>query len=173
MLDVLVEHLEEIGFLWTRRQSMIQSPNHRIGDLSEIDGRIEAHLNGLNVGGANGIELARPLLTEEDSEVVFAASACLLRIGAGKEIIRSLPDIPLPALDGVSDALCFLPIPSLMTELKAAIPTSNLAVASMIAVVLSCAGETEAAESRLDEFQNADDPAVRRRSMQILAWLGD
>ena len=52
--EVVSQHAEEASFLWLLRHGAVSQPHYSIADLSKLDNRVEAHLDGLR------IELAPP-----------------------------------------------------------------------------------------------------------------
>jgi uncharacterized protein (TIGR02270 family) len=72
--EVVVEqHAEEASFLWTIRDRAVHLPNYSLKDLSGLDERVEAHLDGLRVAGQFGWQLCEQSLDKEESGRVFAA----------------------------------------------------------------------------------------------------
>ena len=46
---IIEQHAEEAAFLWTTRDRAVHSPNYSLKDLSGLEERVEAHLDGLRV----------------------------------------------------------------------------------------------------------------------------
>ena len=46
---VIAQHAEESAMLWIHRGVALTSPNYSLPDLAKLDGRVEAHLDGLRV----------------------------------------------------------------------------------------------------------------------------
>lgn len=67
-------HAEEISFLWTLRQRVSGRPDFTLGETSELDERIEAHLDGLRIAGEAGWQSCEEQLAAEKSGEVFAAT---------------------------------------------------------------------------------------------------
>ncbi|MCA9139367.1 MAG: hypothetical protein KDB00_21480, partial [Planctomycetales bacterium] len=103
ILDILTEHLEEIEFLWSQRTEAIRSPDYSVRELLELDDRIDAHLQGLLVGGEHCVEFAVPLLQEGDRFMAFAGAWCLAQIRVFEPILDQINECNL---DGVVEALC-------------------------------------------------------------------
>jgi uncharacterized protein (TIGR02270 family) len=49
--QVVAQHAEEAAFLWTLRARATSQPNYSLRDLFALDERVEAHLDGLRLGG--------------------------------------------------------------------------------------------------------------------------
>ncbi|WP_435635755.1 TIGR02270 family protein [Pseudomonas solani] len=98
VLRVLDQHAEEAGFLAGLRDYAVRAPHYDLKHLRTLDGRIEAHLDGLLIAGLKGLDLLlkglHPLATGE----VFAATALAFMAGNGPalstlaEHLRKAPD---------------------------------------------------------------------------------
>nr|WP_225937355.1 TIGR02270 family protein [Myxococcus sp. RHSTA-1-4] len=66
-------HAGEAAFLWTRRARAVEAPNYRLKDLVQLDGRLEAHLDGLRTAGEKGWEKCVSALDVPGPGEVFAA----------------------------------------------------------------------------------------------------
>lgn len=83
--DVIEQHWEEAGLLWAQRAAAGGKASFSLRDLSDLDERVEAHLDGLRVAGEEGWKLClRSAVWEEPGEA-FAAGALAL---AGPEDSR-------------------------------------------------------------------------------------
>lgn len=71
--DVLEEHLEEMAFLWIQRRKLLFSTDVPLRRLPGHDERIDAHCDGLVVGGRESVEVALKRLDEEEDPWVCAA----------------------------------------------------------------------------------------------------
>lgn len=109
--DVLHEHLEEVAHLAIQWRKLLFSPEVPLRRLRSHAGRIEAHFDGLRVGGPASISMVREKLVADDPWVVHAAAwvwmemsqpdvASLFEqlqntppelLGAWKETFRKLP----------------------------------------------------------------------------------
>lgn len=56
--NVLSRHAEEAAFLWLLRDRAVERPQYTPREIRELDGRVEAHLDGLRVAGGDGIDRA-------------------------------------------------------------------------------------------------------------------
>jgi hypothetical protein len=52
--EVVTQHAEEASFLWLLRHAAVSQPHYSLADLSKLDNRVEAHLDGLRVAGESG-----------------------------------------------------------------------------------------------------------------------
>jgi uncharacterized protein (TIGR02270 family) len=72
---VLSRHAEEAAFLWLLRDRAVARPQYTLSTLTELDQRVEAHLDGLRVAGEFGARLAHKQFQEfpEPGEAFTAA----------------------------------------------------------------------------------------------------
>jgi len=52
--NVVLQHAEEAAFLWLLRHAAVAAPHYSLADLGKLDGRVEAHLDGLRIAGPDG-----------------------------------------------------------------------------------------------------------------------
>jgi uncharacterized protein (TIGR02270 family) len=76
------EHAAEAAFLWSRRDLAALDARYAARDLAALDERVEAHVDGLRLGGALGIEVSLAAL-ESDPEAGAAFTAMLLAVERG------------------------------------------------------------------------------------------
>jgi uncharacterized protein (TIGR02270 family) len=69
--DVIEQHWEEAGMLWLRRCSAVSRPSFGLRSLSDLDERLEAHLDGLRIAGKEGWELCLRTAAWEDAGEAF------------------------------------------------------------------------------------------------------
>jgi uncharacterized protein (TIGR02270 family) len=87
IIEVVVEqHAEEAAFLWTARDRAVYSPNYSLKDLSALDERVEAHLDGLRVAEQFGWQLCDQALDNEEPGTVFAAAVLAFDSGVAWRI---------------------------------------------------------------------------------------
>jgi uncharacterized protein (TIGR02270 family) len=87
---VVEQHAEEAAFLWTTRERALRSTNYSLKDLSDLDERVEAHLDGLRVAGQFGWQLCEQALDKEEPGRVFAAGVLAFDSGEIGQICRVL-----------------------------------------------------------------------------------
>ena len=59
---VIDQHAEETAFLWLLRDAAVSAPHYTLKDLAELEGRVEAHLDGLRIAGDPGWEVCERAL---------------------------------------------------------------------------------------------------------------
>jgi len=173
--SILEEHFEELQMLWELRESALRDPDYLAEDIPELDERIEAHVDGLVLGGENALPILEEGLGGDEPPVPFAAGYVMLRIGQ-QELADKLMDAFLEAqegqLDGLRQALCHGSIGLVVDRLKSAYETGPTEVAAAAAEVFAFHGQLRREPSRLAEFFAHEDPGVRRAAWRITAMIG-
>ncbi|NJO37924.1 MAG: hypothetical protein HC871_10315, partial [Rhizobiales bacterium] len=76
---IVEQHAEEAAFLWLLRDKAVDAPHYTRDDLSRLDERVEAHLDGLRVAGEDGWEIMRAeMAAHPEMGEVFAAGVLAL-----------------------------------------------------------------------------------------------
>ena len=83
---IVSQHAEEAAFLWLLRSNAVSAPHYSLKDLAKLDGRVEAHLDGLRVAGEPGWELCKAGLGNGENGEVFAASVMAFESGVESRI---------------------------------------------------------------------------------------
>ena len=97
--EIVSQHAEEAAFLWLLRSNAVSAPHYSLKDLAKLDGRVEAHLDGLRVAGEPGWELCKAGLGNEENGEVFAASVMAFesgiesRIQAVLDVVQKKPEL--------------------------------------------------------------------------------
>src|SRR5262245_57259505 len=72
--QIFEEHARQAAFLWLLRDRAARNPRYDLTDLTKLDGRVEAHLDGLRLAGDAGFEACVALLAEPEGGEVFGAA---------------------------------------------------------------------------------------------------
>lgn len=111
--DILIEHLEEADFLLGLRQEALRSPDFDLTALAQLERRLDAHLDGLVVGGERTLYELSPELSADDPWRVAAMAAALLALNdddARRQVLALVPDDGTHASPGIAEALRYLPL---------------------------------------------------------------
>ncbi|WP_158487424.1 TIGR02270 family protein [Pragia fontium] len=76
--DVVEQHIEEASFQWLQHMNAVSRPDYSLADIVELDGYIEANLEGIYLGNETAWEICEPLL-EDDIEYLFPATILAFR----------------------------------------------------------------------------------------------
>jgi len=80
MPPILALHVEEITFLWHQRERLVEPSRVTLTDLSHMDNRILAHLDGLRVAVDGGWHPSTAPLEGDDPGAVFAVTVPALEM---------------------------------------------------------------------------------------------
>jgi uncharacterized protein (TIGR02270 family) len=105
MLDILVEHLEELDFLWEQRERVLFAPDWTLQELAELEERAEAHLDGLRIGAGHSADIARPALAGEEKGAAAAAAMTLMALGAQELEEGTVTALAVAASDAARDGI--------------------------------------------------------------------
>lgn len=72
--ELYEEYAEEASFLYEQRQAAVRSPDYTLEELLELDERIEAHIDGLRIGGDAGWQIVKEQLALEEAGEVFTGA---------------------------------------------------------------------------------------------------
>jgi len=107
-LSLYAEHLEDVSFLYDLRNALLADLEVPWARLHAFEERIEAHIDGLMVGGEPALELCRSRLEDGDAGELYAAVCVFCRSKASsllEEVWRKL-DFSEPArVRAVTEAL--------------------------------------------------------------------
>jgi len=68
--DSLAQHVDDSAFLWHLRQLAVDAPQYALADIVRLDGRVDAHIDGLRVAGdAAWPVIARSFSFEQGYEI--------------------------------------------------------------------------------------------------------
>ncbi len=79
--DIISRHAEEAAFLWLLRDRAVRASQYSLADLVNLDGRIEAHIDGLRIARDSGWEMCKEQLVFRGPGEVFAAGVLALERG--------------------------------------------------------------------------------------------
>jgi uncharacterized protein (TIGR02270 family) len=71
---IISQHAEEASFLWGLRDAAVKEPHYNLMDLKDLEERIDAHLDGLHIAGADVWQFCEAGLQHKDSGEVFTAA---------------------------------------------------------------------------------------------------
>jgi len=83
---IIDQHFEEASFLWSQRDAAVTDPHYDLQDLSRLDERVEAHIDGLRVAGDPGWALCEAALAEDEPGTVFTGTVIAFESGDAQRI---------------------------------------------------------------------------------------
>jgi hypothetical protein len=174
IVEILERHFEELVFLCDLCAEAVRSPYYVIGDLADLDRRIEAHMDGLLVGREATLAVIEEGLAGGEPPVVFAAAWVLLRMrteAAAEHLWDALIQAEAEPSAGFRAALCRGPIDMIRDRLKEAVLSAPAAVAVVAAEALAAQHRLDPKTDRLSDWFENENSEVRRAAWRIAALL--
>lgn len=171
--DILEEHLEEMGFLWMQRRRLLFSPDVPLRRLPRHDERIEAHADGLAIGGATSVEVAFERLEDENPWIAASALRTWLVLGApdSATVLARFDEMPPALVPAWREALRWCDADTVARVFAparaAALPPAPLAVAIEALAWHGLLPDAAAAHAARHEAAG-----VRAAIARVLAWPG-
>jgi uncharacterized protein (TIGR02270 family) len=175
--DLLDTNLEELGFLWGRWRAALRDPDYTVIAVAQLEERIRAHLQGVQVPGDLALPRLVELLGDDDADLAFAAAYVLLH--------RDEPELAeqvLGAFEAAEDeevfralasALAYAPLRRAVLERLRALLSARPALrATAAAEVLAFHGALNLTGEQLRWFLEHDDPTARLAGWRLAALLG-
>lgn len=81
IMTMVDQHAEEAGFLVVLRDHAVRAPHYDQDDLSNLDGRIDAHLDGLRIAGQTCLDMLLEQLAPHTTDEVFSAAVLAFESG--------------------------------------------------------------------------------------------
>jgi hypothetical protein len=171
---LLAKHFEELEFLLSQRAIALESSAHRLENLYDLEERIDAHLDGLILGGDDALPLLREAIGGDEPGPVSAAALALLWLdqpSAAPLVIETLEASATPKAQAIGRALCHGPIDKVRTDLQRIATSGEPAPAAAAAEALAYRKDLKLDESRLAALAGSYDPQVRAATWRIAALL--
>ena len=165
-------HCDECSFLWLLRAAAVAAPHYSLKDLTKLDNRIEAHLDGLRIAGDEGWKLVVEELGWKEAGEFFVAA--LLAFESNKpdrieKVLAAVAGAP-DGIPGVASALGWLSIeqarPHIVRLLTDADPVRRLIGLSASAIHRHQPG------AALGKALIDPDPPLRARGLKAAGELG-
>ncbi|MDF1553076.1 MAG: TIGR02270 family protein [Deferrisomatales bacterium] len=170
--DIVEQHPEEAAFLWLLRRSAVAATNYDLGDLTELDERIDAHLDALRVVGDEGWRACLDALDFEEPGEVFAAGVGAFESGK-EDRIRTVIEMASSSGElrkGLASALGWLPAEISPPHIRALLASGDPKECTV--GMSACAVNRTDPGGVLATFLGADDPALRARALRAVGELG-
>lgn len=119
--DVIEQHIEEVSFQWLQHVSAVSRPDYTLQDLTELDGYIDANLEGIYLGNEVTWEVCESLL-DEDEEYIFPATILALRRNNPlwqKHVLETVNDDNVKSFIGALGWLTYSEVAPFLFELMA------------------------------------------------------
>lgn len=87
--NIVYQHAENATFLWMLRMNAVDQSHYNFKDLIELDGRVEANIDGLRVAGNSAFEHLLELRKADDAGAIFATAVLATEQG-NTDILQGL-----------------------------------------------------------------------------------
>ncbi len=170
---ILDQHARDAAFLWTQRDAAARAPSHDFDALAAVDERVEAHLDGLRIGGDVAWDLCLRALDRARAGEVFAASAIAVErrdfrgFAEALDVVASEP----PLARGVVSALGWAARESAEPFVRPLLVRANVAALRGVGIAASAAHRRDPGPPLHDAVVD-DDPALRARALEAVGELG-
>ncbi len=177
LLDILTEHKEEFHFLWAQRGQALKSAQYKAYKLADLEERIEAHVEGLLLGGEHVAPLLRDQLAAADPVEAFCAAYVLLRTNQPEireEVLAALLKAKGGQLAGLCQAFCQVPIAPVLPRMRQVLSGSPaplpVEVTAAVAEVLGFHGRLEIRTQQMDAFLKHPEAPLRRAGWRVARY---
>jgi uncharacterized protein (TIGR02270 family) len=170
--EVVSQHAEEASFLWLLRHAAVSRPHYSLADLSKLDNRVEAHLDGLRIAGESGWKLVQETLPFEESSDLFAAGSLAFESGNRhwidfvQESAAKKPEV----ISGVVSALGWLAYEHAQPHIKTLF-SSHLPILRAVGIAASAIQRVDPGMI-LSEAIGDSDASLRARALRAVGELG-
>lgn len=172
MQVVAEKHFEALQLLWELRLDAVRDSEYLLGDLRQLDQRIENHVDGLVLSREYSLPIIAGGLTGSDRASVFAAVFTYLRIlddSLLEPVFDGLANAEEEALEGFGDGFAYGPITYAEKKLIELLDQESSGIASVAAYALAFHNKLPPSVPRLAEFVTDELDSVRRRGWQIIS----
>jgi uncharacterized protein (TIGR02270 family) len=173
--ELIVQHYEELQFLWGQRESALRSPRYTMREFSALEQRIEAHIEGMLVAGVDLIQFVEEGLTSDDPATTFAAAYSLLRLEnetATLAVIQAFSAAPGKQMYGLRQALSHAQLEQILPAVPFLFFSSTSTTVAAAADVLACHGALPPPGLTIEHLLQDEDSAVRQTGWQVVANSG-
>jgi uncharacterized protein (TIGR02270 family) len=173
-ISLLERHLHEASFAFSQRELCAAAPHHDARSLGELDANLEAHLDGLRLGGDAAWEICRAALPDGDAGVTFAAAELALSRGELRRFaeVLAIASVDAALAEGVRGALAWVPVERARPALERLLSPDVPPAAQRIGLG-ACADRRLDPKDALDRCLRAEDRALRASALVAAGVLGD
>jgi uncharacterized protein (TIGR02270 family) len=168
---IAVQHAEDASFLWLLRTAATVMPHYSLDELAELDGRLEAHLDGLRIAYDAGWDPFDETLTLADPGEVFVAS--VLSFERDNSLLARLSEAAArePELSrGLISAMGWLPAEQALDHVRALTKSAAHAERRM-GVAAAVIQRLDLGRTLVDALDDSDSE-LRARALRAVGELG-
>jgi len=171
--EIIDQHAEEAAFLWLLRDAAVSAPHYLLADLARLDGRAEAHIDGLRVACEPGWEIAKTALIEIGEPGEAFAAGVLAFESSEPEKTQQVIEVGTATLEasrGLISALGWLPYEQASRHIRALLAADEPAL-KQLGIAASAIHRRNPGPALLAAFA-PDDPRLRARALRAIGELG-
>jgi uncharacterized protein (TIGR02270 family) len=171
--QIYEEHARQAAFLWLLRDRAVVDPAYGLASLADLDDRLEAHLDGLRLGGDGGFAACRDLLADPEGGEVFGAAVVaidrwdLRGLASVLDVGGEAPDLAR----GLASALGWTSFAK-VEQLLPGLLSSEVPPALHWLGIVACAAHRRDPGTALGYAVLSKDQAVRIRALRAVGELG-
>jgi len=172
ILFLVERHFEEAVFLWRQRSAAVHAPHFDLRALTDLDERLEAHLDGLRVAGESGWDIVKQARGGKEPGEVFVGASLAFDAGDKRRI-----DFVLDALvehregvRGIVSALGWLPREQVQRHIHAFLASST-PMLRQVGITASAIRRNDPGQALLDVLHDTD-LLLKARSLRAVGELG-
>jgi len=171
--EIAGQFAEEAAILWVVRDAAVRAPHFSLSNLADLDGRLEAQLDGLRIAGIAGWRCCRKGLAEPEGGEVFAAAVLACRRGDTTRIGRVLEVAVGSAGNarGFASALGWLPPGRTEGTIKTLLKAESLAL-RRIGLAAAAILRKNPGSAVLETAFASDEPLLKARALRAVGELG-
>ncbi len=172
LTEIVSQHAEEAAFLWLLRSNATRQPHYALKDLAKLDGRVEAHLDGLRVAGEGGWDLCKAALGNEENGEVFAASVMAFesgsesRIQAVVDVVQQKPELSV----AIISAMGWIPFDQVASQAQRLL-TAESPIQRMVGLAAYAVHRQDPGTALKDALSSTDF-ALKARALKAAGELG-
>lgn len=169
---IISQHAEEAAFLWLIRNNAVHAPHYSLKDLAKLDGRIEAHIDGLRIAGDAGWEICKEALGQQAPGEVFAAAVPAFESGDENRIdnVLAVGCASAELSRGLISALGWIPFEQVSPHIPRLL-TDESPLQKLVGIA-GCAIHRHDPEPALKDALNSNDLLLKARGLKAAGELG-
>lgn len=172
--DILEEHLDELGFLWNRRQAALRSPDYTVRAFFELEDRVQAYLDAILVLRDSATRQIENALGDDDDNLrCFAGAFVWLHRQQpldGEPVLHAFLAADGETREAIRQAMCFGPVDGITGQLTDLFHTAEPALAVSAAEILAYHRRLWVSADAVKPFLADPDAGVRERGWHLVAY---
>ena len=170
--DIVDQHFDEAVDLWSQRDAATTASNYSLKDMVFLDGRLEAHIDGLRIAGEHGLKLAEAGLDTEEPGSVFVAAILAFENGVSEQIdmITALSEESHAAFRAVVSGLGWMKNHRFNATIKGLVSAKSVLHRRL--GIAACGIRRINPKTYLDRSINSSDLALKARALRVAGEIG-